>query len=182
MNSAAHHEIHFNLDFDAGTPHQQLGFAGIGRRKRVGLKASCLQAFSGPPDGLIDMSQRLIARQAVVGKYEIQIDRQPRHVADEQIDRGTAFEREGAIHKYERGNLGQQACGIKVGLVHGLSTSKPSAERDTQGRALPVGSCAGSSFATQGRASSRPSCRHRRTVLTLAQCCSNSRSTSTRRL
>src|ERR1035437_2283214 len=47
---------------------------------------------------------------------------------------------------------------VEIDLVHGLSTSRPSAERDTQGRSLPVGSSAGSSFLIHGSENSRPSC------------------------
>ncbi len=46
---------------------------------------------------------------------------------------------------------------VEIDLVHGLSTSSPSAERTTQGRALPVGSFAGLSFRAQGSEDSRPS-------------------------
>ena len=69
----------------------------------------------------------------------------------------------------KRGDLGQQTRGIEIDLVHGLSISSPSDERETQARSLPVGRCAVSSLEAQGKASSRPSCKHRRTVLTLLQ-------------
>ena len=88
----------------------------------------------------------------------------------------------GIVNKHQRCHLRQQARSIEIGLVHGLSTSRPSAERDTQGRSLPVGSVAGSSLAAQGSDASRPSCRHSRTVLTFVQRCNSSRSTSARRL
>ena len=53
------------------------------------------------------------------------------------------LERERTIRKNKRGDLAWQTCGIEIGLVHGLSTSSPSAERDTQARSLPVGSVGG---------------------------------------
>jgi len=31
LDRAAHHEIGFDIDFDSAAPHQQLGFAGLGR-------------------------------------------------------------------------------------------------------------------------------------------------------
>lgn len=92
----------------------------------------------------------------MVGEYKIQIDRQPWHVADEQVDRSAALEGESAVREDERGDLRQQASCVQD-VVHGLSTNSPSPERDTQGRSLPVGSCAGSNLVAQGRASSRPS-------------------------
>src|ERR1039458_8818007 len=70
----------------------------------------------------------------------------------------------------------------QIDLVHGLSTSRPSAERETQGRLLPVGNSAGLSFLTHGSEDSRPSWRQRRTVLTFVQHFSNSLNTSARRL
>lgn len=60
------------------------------------------------------------------------------------------------VYEHERRDLGEQARGVEIRLVHGLSTSKPSADFDTQGRLLPVGSVAGSSLAAQGRESSLP--------------------------
>ena len=100
----------------------------------------------------------------LLGEEQFQIDRQPWHFPDDQIDRGAALERERAVRKDEGRDLDQQAGGVELGLVHGLSTRNPSAERDTQTPALPVGSCAGSSFAAQGSESSRPNCKHRRRV------------------
>lgn len=117
MDSAPHHEIDFNLDLDTRASHQQLGFAGVGRRERVGLKTSCLQVVSRLPDGLIDVSQCFIARQAVVGEYKIQIDRQPWHVADEQVDRSAALERDSAIREDERRDLRQQASSVQEDVV-----------------------------------------------------------------
>lgn len=97
-------------------------------------------------------------------------------------DGHAALECEDAIRKDYGRDLCQQSYRVEIDLVHGLSTSRPSAERDTQGRSLPVGSSAGSSFLIHGSENSRPSCRQRRTVLTFVQHFSNSRSTSARRL
>ena len=146
------------------------------------LESSLLQPDSGLPDGIADDCESLVTRPPVVGKDQIEIDRQARHVAHEQIDRRTTLQCEGAVHEHQRRHLRQQTRGIKISLVHGLSTSRPSADRDTQGRLLPFGSVPGSSLAAHGDEASRPSCRHSRTVLTLEQCCNSSRSTSARRL
>ena len=40
--------------------------------------------------------------------------------------------------------LRQQSRGVEVDLIHALSTIRPSRDRDTQGRPLPVGNWAGS--------------------------------------
>lgn len=72
----------------------------------MGLKAPSLQTLRRLPDGFIDACQRLITRQAVIGKHEVQIDRQARYVTDEQIDRGAALEGKGVVHKNEWGDLG----------------------------------------------------------------------------
>ena len=105
-----------------------------------------------------------------------------RHAGCREIDRRAALECEGVVHKDERRDSRQQSGSVEIGSVHGLSTSRPSAERDTQGRSLPLGNCDGSSLLTHGWASSRPSCRQRRTVLTLVQPLSSSPSTLARRL
>ena len=83
--------------------------------------------------------QRLLARQRVVGKHQIEIDRQPRHVAHEQIDRRAALERERVVDEHQRRHARQQPRAVEIDLVHGFSTRSPSAERDTQGRSLPLG-------------------------------------------
>ena len=83
----------------------------------------------------MDACQRLFARNAVVGEDQIQIDRQARHVADEQVDGGATLERERAVRENERRDLDEQARRVEIDLVHGLSTSRPSAEWDTQARA-----------------------------------------------
>ena len=105
----------------------------------------------------------------MIGENEIKIHRQARHVADEQIDRSAALQCERVVDEDERRNLREQSRRVEVNLVHGFSTNSPSAERDTQRRSLPVGNWAGSSFAAHGSVSSRPNCRHSRTVLTLVQ-------------
>lgn len=145
-----------NPDLHGTTAHQQLGLARCSHR-RMGLEAPLRQAYRRLPDGLIDPLQRLVARRPVVGKHQVQINGQTRHIAHEQVDRGSALQRERVIHKHQRRDLCQQARGIEIGLVHGLSTNRPSADRDTQGLSLPVGSEAVSSLATQGSAPSRPS-------------------------
>lgn len=131
------------------------------------LKTACSQALHGLPDGLVDASQSFITRQAVIGGHQIKIDRKAWHVTDEQIDRRATFKGKRVVHKNERCDLGQQACGIKIRLVHGLSTSSPSAERDTQARSLPVGSWAASSLVAPGKASSRACCSGWRTPTSL---------------
>lgn len=93
----------------------------------------------------------------MVGEHQVQINGQTRHIAHEQVDRRSALQRERVIHKHQRRDLCQQARSVEIGLVHGLSTNRPSADRDTQGLSLPVGSEAVSSLAAQGSAPSRPS-------------------------
>lgn len=88
---------------------------------------------------------------------QILIRRQPQYVAEKRIPCQTALESEALILEHKRCHLGEQARSAEIGWVHGLSTSKPSAGFDTQGRLLPVGSVAGSSFAAQDREDSLPS-------------------------
>ena len=182
MDRAAHDEVDFDLHFDGATTHQQLGLGSIGSGLHARLEATRLEPLGRLLQHLADASEGSITWQAVIRKDQVEIDRQPRHVADEQVDRGAALERERVVDEDERRDLGEQPRRVEVDLVHGLSTNNPSADRETQARSLPVGNWAGSNLAAQGSDSSRPSCRHSRTVLTLVQCCSSSRSTSARRL
>src|SRR5579885_1803508 len=100
-------------------------------------------------------------------------------LADGVVD---ALERERVVDEHERRDTRQQSGAVQIDLVHGFSTRRPSAERDTHGRSLPLGNWDGSSLLAQGWESSRPSCRHRRTVLTLVQRLSRSLSASARKL
>src|ERR1700733_166340 len=146
------------------------------------LESSLLQSIGGLSECRLDVRKRFVTRQRVIGENQIKVYREARHVAYEQVDRRAALQREGIVHEHQRCDLRQQACGVEIDLIHLLRTSKPSADRDTQGRSLPVGNVAGSSLAAQGSVPSRPSWRHSRTVLTLVQCCNRLRSTSARRL
>ena len=90
------------------------------------------------PDCLIDTGQRLFPWKRVVGKDQIEIDGEARHIAHKKVDDCTALEGEDAIRKnYGRGPCQQPYC-VEINLVHGLSISRSSAERETQGRSLPV--------------------------------------------
>src|SRR5690606_2651936 len=146
------------------------------------LETAPVEALDGLADGIIDPPQGFVAGQPMVWENQIEIDRQSRHIAHEEIDRRAALECEGVGHQDERRDSRQQSGSVEIGSVHGLSTSRPSAERDTQGRSLPLGNCDGSSLLTHGWASSRPSCRQRRTVLTLVQPLSSSPNTLARKL
>src|SRR5262249_46826913 len=97
-------------------------------------------------------------------------------------DRCATLERERVVDKHQRCYARQQPSAVEKDLVHGFSTRRPSAERDTQRRSLPVGNWDGSSLPAQGRENSRPSCKQRRTALTLVERLSRSRSASARRL
>jgi hypothetical protein len=74
IDGAAHHEIDLDLDFDAISLHQQLGLARIGRCQRMCLEALLLEACHGLADCRVDAPERLLARQSVVGEYQIEID------------------------------------------------------------------------------------------------------------
>ena len=56
-------------------------------------------------------------------------------------DRGATLERELIVDEDERRDSRQQSRAVEIDLVHGFSTNSPSAERDTQGRSLPLGNC-----------------------------------------
>jgi hypothetical protein len=141
LEGAAHDEVNLDLHLDGSLAHQQLRLAGIHRSRSVGLEALLVQAGDGLPDGLVDALERLRAWHRVVGKYQIEIDRKAWHVAHEEIDRGTALQRERVVDEHERRHARQQPCAVEIDLVHGFNTRSPSAERDTQGRLLPLGNC-----------------------------------------
>lgn len=73
----------------------------------MSLEALLLQACGGLANGLVDTPERLLARQRVVRKYQIKIDREPRHVAHEQVDRRAALERERIVDEHERSDARQ---------------------------------------------------------------------------
>jgi transposase len=54
---------------------------------------------------------------------------------------GAAFECERIVDEDERRDSRQQSRAVEIDLVHGFNTKSPSAERDTQGRSLPLGNC-----------------------------------------
>src|ERR1039457_5393258 len=182
MHCSAHHEVHLDFQLDVAASHQELGFAGICGCNRVRQESPCRQSLRSVPDCFVDACQRLFPWKRVVGKDQIEIDGEARHIAHKKIDGRAALECEDSIRKDYGRDLRQQPSRVEVDLVHGLSTSRPSAEWETQGRSLPVGSSSGSSFLIHGSENSPPSCRQRRTVLTFVQHFSNSRSTSARRL
>jgi hypothetical protein len=61
IDRAARHDVDFDLDLDAATPHQQLGFAGIHRGWHVSLEAALAEAFGRVPDRFVDALKRLVA-------------------------------------------------------------------------------------------------------------------------
>ncbi len=156
LHSATQHKIGFNLDLDSVAAHQELVHSPRLCRC-VYLKTSPFKACRCLPHGVIDPFQCLLARLRVIRKDHIKVDRQTRHVTHKKIDRRAALQREGVIREHQWSDLHQHPCSIEVGLVHGFSTSRPSADLYTHGRLLPVGKASGSSFATQGSDPSRPS-------------------------
>ena len=92
-HSASHHDVHLDLHLHGTAAHEQLGLTLCSRR-RMHLQASLLQALGCLPDGLVDASQRGVPRHRVIGKDQIEVHRQARHVAHEQVDRGATLERE----------------------------------------------------------------------------------------
>ena len=67
----------------------------------------------------------------------------------------TTVDPEACLHEDERRHLCQQACGLQIDGVHGLSTNRPSAERDTQGRSRPPGSASTSTALSSTGASQK---------------------------
>ena len=74
-------------------------------------------------------------------KHKVEIDPDPRHVTHKEFDRSAALQRERVVDERERRHARQQSCALQIDLVHGFNTRSPSAERDTQGRSLPLGNC-----------------------------------------
>ncbi len=174
LHRAAHDEVDFDLDLNRGHDAPATWSPLLLPLVRV-FGISLLQPLGSLPNSLVDARQRLATRQRVIGKDQIEIDRQARHVAHEQVDRGCHPSTRTCRPTNTSGaTCVSRARSIEIGLVHGLSTKRPTVERDTQGRSLPVGSVAGSSMFTQGSDASRPSCRHSRTVLMFVQCCNSS--------
>jgi hypothetical protein len=62
------------LDFDSIASHKQFGLARIDRGQRMCLEALLLEACHGLSDCRVDARERLLARQSVVGEYQIEID------------------------------------------------------------------------------------------------------------
>ena len=58
--------------------------------RRMCLEALLSQPLGSLPDSLLDPRKRLITRQCVIEKNQIEIDRQARHVSHEQVDRRAA--------------------------------------------------------------------------------------------
>src|SRR6185437_6175795 len=108
--------------------------SGIRRDRRMGLEALLLQTHGGLADSFVDALERLLTRQRVVGKHWVEVDREPRHVAHEEIDRRAALERGRVVDEHEWRDAHQQPCAVEIDLVHGFSTRSPSPERDTHGR------------------------------------------------
>ena len=86
MQSSAQYEIDFDLDLDAVAAHQQLGFARVLSRNGSGLESAGLQAFRRLAERGCNAIQCLLTRQGVIGKDKIEIDRETRHIANEEID------------------------------------------------------------------------------------------------
>lgn len=83
--------------------------------------------------------QRLVAPHPVIGEHQINIDRKPRHIGDEKVDRGAAFHRKRAAVEDRRCGLDQQSNQIDVTLFpHGFRMSvRPPLTRATQ-RLVPM--------------------------------------------
>jgi hypothetical protein len=96
------------------------GLTRIRRSRRMSLKASLRRCTGG-----------LLAWQGVVGKHQIKIDRELRHVAHEEVDCRAAFQREGVVNEHERRDARQQPGAVEIDLVHGFNTRSSSPERDT---------------------------------------------------
>ena len=69
--------------------------AGSGRD--VSLESTLAQAIRRAGDRVVDYGKRLIASRAMVDEYQVEVNRQARHVAHEQVDRRAALEREQAV-------------------------------------------------------------------------------------
>jgi hypothetical protein len=70
----------------------------------------------------------------------VEVDREPRHVEHEEIDRRAALERQRVVvDEHERRDARQQPGAVEIDLVYDFSTGSPSSERDTHGRSLPLG-------------------------------------------
>src|SRR5690348_2038042 len=100
----------------------------------MGLEALLLQARDGSADSIVDALECLLTRQCMVGKHEVEIYRESRHVAHEEVYGRAALEREGILDEDERRDPRQQSGSLEIDLIHGLSTRRPSPERPTHGR------------------------------------------------
>src|SRR5665213_974650 len=140
MYRAAHDEVDLDLHFDGPAAHQQLGLFGISSTAHADLESKCSELLRRLTDRVTDARERRFARHAMVDEDQVEVDRQPWHIADEEIDGGTALQREVAAGEHHRRHLYQHPRRVEIDLVHGFSTSSPSAERDTHDRLLPVGS------------------------------------------
>ncbi len=139
MDRATHDKIHLDFDLNRVLSDEQLGRASIRRSLRMGLESLLLQARNGLTDSIVDALECLLARQGVVGKYQVEVDRKPRHVAHEEVDGCATLERKGVVDEHERRDPRQQSGSVEIDPIHGLSTRRPSRERPTHARLLPLG-------------------------------------------
>jgi len=86
----------------------------------------------------------------MICKAGVEIDLYSQDIANKAIDRRAVFEGECLAENNDCGDLSLEAGRFEIDLVHGLISSSPSGDRDTQGRSRPTGSFVRSSFSTQG--------------------------------
>jgi len=72
---------------------------------------------------------RGVSVELVVAKREIEVDRQARHVAHEEIDCRAALESKGVVMEDSRRDAHEEPRSIEILRRHGLSTKSPSGER-----------------------------------------------------
>jgi hypothetical protein len=92
--------------------------------KLLGPHLPCIQAelCDAAGDGIefaCDCWQRLVASVLPRRVDHVDVDGQPRHVANEEVDRRAALHREDVVGKHVRRDRQQQAHGVGVALIHG---------------------------------------------------------------
>lgn len=89
-NCTAQYKIDLYFDFDMASTYQQSGFTS-GSWWYMYLEASLFQSLACLQNGVINTSQRLLARHCMINECKIKIDRQARHIAYKKIDRCAAL-------------------------------------------------------------------------------------------
>lgn len=76
------------------------------------MEALLLQTGGRFTKGLVDARKRLFARNRMIGKQQIEVDRKSRHVSQKEINGRAALERERIVNKHKGRDPRQQPSAL----------------------------------------------------------------------